>query len=99
MQHSIFSGAATTTVHALHPSSDHAHSRCESANTLYTVPATRFTYVTSDTPLSSFRSSMGATSVLCVYLFFFNDTATTEIYTLSLHDALPIWARSTAWVR
>src|SRR5258708_13091072 len=25
-----------------------------------------------------------------VYLFFFNDTATTEIYTLSLHDALPI---------
>src|SRR2546430_11310743 len=28
--------------------------------------------------------------VLCVYFFFFNDTATTEIYTLSLHDALPI---------
>ena len=25
------------------------------------------------------------------YVFFFNDTATTEIYTLSLHDALPIW--------
>src|SRR5258707_9707317 len=25
--------------------------------------------------------------------FFFNDTATTEIYTLSLHDALPIFAR------
>src|SRR2546429_2643991 len=25
--------------------------------------------------------------------FFFNDTATTEIYTLSLHDALPIWNR------
>src|SRR3712207_2293719 len=25
-----------------------------------------------------------------MYLFFFNDTATTEIYTLSLHDALPI---------
>src|SRR5438105_7302816 len=24
-------------------------------------------------------------------LFFFNATATTEIYTLSLHDALPIW--------
>src|SRR5256885_16900047 len=33
--------------------------------------------------------------VICVYsshffFFFFNDTATTEIYTLSLHDALPI---------
>src|SRR3712207_6939028 len=26
-----------------------------------------------------------------VVIFFFNDTATTEIYTLSLHDALPIW--------
>src|SRR5256885_15921449 len=25
------------------------------------------------------------------FYFFFNDTATTEIYTLSLHDALPIW--------
>src|SRR4051794_41907617 len=27
------------------------------------------------------------------FFFFFNDTATTEIYTLSLHDALPIYAR------
>src|SRR2546429_8688302 len=26
----------------------------------------------------------------CGFIFFFNDTATTEIYTLSLHDALPI---------
>src|ERR1035441_6282840 len=32
-------------------------------------------------------------------VFFFNDTATTEIYTLSLHDALPIWSRSANWVR
>src|SRR6266480_5383505 len=38
--------------------------------------------------------------------FFFNDTATTEIYTLSLHDALPIpgrpctaspWSRGASW--
>src|SRR5437870_10404916 len=29
--------------------------------------------------------------------FFFNDTATTEIYTLSLHDALPIYQRH-SWV-
>src|SRR5205809_2482420 len=28
---------------------------------------------------------------LSLFFFFFNDTATTEIYTLSLHDALPIW--------
>src|SRR2546430_11233404 len=27
---------------------------------------------------------------LLIFFFFFNDTATTEIYTLSLHDALPI---------
>src|SRR6516162_6085857 len=33
--------------------------------------------------LSSFMS-------FCLFFFFFNDTATTEIYTLSLHDALPI---------
>src|SRR5216683_8038115 len=31
------------------------------------------------------------------FFFFFNDTATTEIYTLSLHDALPISIR--AWSR
>src|SRR2546426_1185882 len=29
--------------------------------------------------------------VISYALFFFNDTATTEIYTLSLHDALPIY--------
>src|SRR5574338_1168158 len=34
-------------------------------------------------------------NILFNFFFFFNDTATTEIYTLSLHDALPIWgARS-----
>src|SRR2546427_11465283 len=31
---------------------------------------------------------------MLLYFFFFNDTATTEIYTLSLHDALPI---SSSW--
>src|SRR6476620_8760316 len=30
--------------------------------------------------------------VVLFFFFFFNDTATTEIYTLSLHDALPIGA-------
>src|SRR5258707_11525352 len=30
------------------------------------------------------------TSSSSLFFFFFNDTATTEIYTLSLHDALPI---------
>src|SRR5256885_11665802 len=31
------------------------------------------------------------TCLVVCFFFFFNDTATTEIYTLSLHDALPIW--------
>src|SRR5258707_2389410 len=31
---------------------------------------------------------------MSLLFFFFNDTATTEIYTLSLHDALPILSRS-----
>src|SRR5438046_3286769 len=33
--------------------------------------------------------------LLSSFFFFFNATATTEIYTLSLHDALPISARNT----
>src|SRR5574342_1220266 len=33
-------------------------------------------------------------SSIILFLFFFNDTATTEIYTLSLHDALPISEKS-----
>src|SRR5689334_24004799 len=32
-------------------------------------------------------------SSIFFFFFFFNDTATTEIYTLSLYDALPIWNR------
>src|SRR5438552_14217929 len=32
-----------------------------------------------------------------ICLFFFNDAATTEIYTLSLHDALPIYGRGNVW--
>src|SRR6266576_7138614 len=39
------------------------------------------------------EASVGLSSSLC---FFFNDTATTEIYTLSLHDALPIFATPNA---
>src|SRR2546429_9310907 len=34
---------------------------------------------------------MGLRSSAGLFFFFFNDTATTEIYTLSLHDALPIF--------
>src|SRR5258707_8329483 len=38
-----------------------------------------------------FLSSWDSRSISFLF-FFFNDTATTEIYTLSLHDALPIFA-------
>src|SRR2546421_8744197 len=40
----------------------------------------------------SFSPALSVMSLLSPRLFFFNDTATTEIYTLSLHDALPISA-------
>src|ERR1041385_4701982 len=41
---------------------------------------------------SSKATTLGMISILVAF-FFFNDTATTEIYTLSLHDALPICPR------
>src|SRR5256885_17156269 len=40
--------------------------------------------------------TMPAFCIASCTFFFFNDTATTEIYTLSLHDALPISLRSLA---
>src|SRR2546426_130952 len=45
---------------------------------------------------SSFRmfASFSFRRLRLFLFFFFNDTATTEIYTLSLHDALPIWKSS-----
>src|SRR2546426_12830911 len=45
------------------------------------------------TRLLRFTSTLNVSclSLLCTF-FFFNDTATTEIYTLSLHDALPIYS-------
>src|SRR5205085_10451932 len=53
------------------------------SSSLYTLTCITFT-----TLLSSFSSSSILLSSFS--FFFFNDTATTEIYTLSLHDALPI---------
>src|SRR5882724_13398867 len=54
--------------------------------------------------MNSARSIIAATVCHCLgvlrslisFFFFFNYTATTEIYTLSLHDALPIWIRPIA---
>src|SRR5215813_13818742 len=43
-------------------------------------------------PRLPFISSAIMSPIFFVFFFFFNDTATTEIYTLSLHDALPIFS-------
>src|SRR6266404_5321415 len=42
-------------------------------------------------------STSPRTRAATALFFFFNDTATTEIYTLSLHDALPISPASRGW--
>src|SRR3989442_15666068 len=42
-----------------------------------------------------FCSVLFIPSLSLLFFFFFNDTATTEIYTLSLHDALPISSAAT----
>src|SRR3712207_8078609 len=41
---------------------------------------------------------MSCLNLSVVYFFFFNDTATTEIYTLSLHDALPICVEGSSFI-
>src|SRR2546426_2405160 len=46
--------------------------------------------------MSRFSSVTPLNFPYCFSFFFFNDTATTEIYTLSLHDALPIFHRHDA---
>src|SRR5271167_1277725 len=47
-------------------------------------------------PSITVEQNYGKLSVIDLGYFFFNDTATTEIYTLSLHDALPISGGSRA---
>src|SRR5574340_336415 len=56
----------------------------------------KHTHTYTHTPSSSHSLTLSLSFTLrhiCLLysFFFFNDTATTEIYTLSLHDALPIW--------
>src|SRR2546425_3970050 len=46
-------------------------------------------------PVVAFFSFYTPGLLLTSFFFFFNDTATTEIYTLSLHDALPIYEGAT----
>src|SRR6266496_2857260 len=53
----------------------------------------KLSVVTSHRPTTARSTTSSSLFVVTASLFFFNDTATTEIYTLSLHDALPICAR------
>src|SRR5882762_10630123 len=46
-----------------------------------------------------YQSVLLSSLIVFFLFFFFNDTATTEIYTLSLHDALPIRKCRAAWAR
>src|SRR2546422_293923 len=74
-----------------------AYGRDKNSSPDSTQPRTISALTSSRMPYGSltFRTTFAAcvlTHALCSCLFFFfNDTATTEIYTLSLHDALPIW--------
>src|ERR1051325_10601298 len=54
---------------------------------------TQFQYDARDRRSEEHTSELQSPYVISYAVFFFNDTATTEIYTLSLHDALPICLR------
>src|SRR5260221_14200679 len=58
-----------------------------------------YEFITVNILVSSFCILTSNTSLLSPFFhfFFFNDTATTEIYTLSLHDALPIFFDTASW--
>src|SRR5690606_41043479 len=62
---------------------------------LYRRSALLWSQSTARSHLCSYTASLLLSCIcppLSFFFFFFNDTATTEIYTLSLHDALPIFA-------
>src|ERR1041385_6510589 len=66
----------------------HEHATCRATPT--TRRRTAQHVCTHDLCLALFCLLSGYSLFFFLFFFFFNDTATTEIYTLSLHDALPI---------
>src|SRR5215468_8845790 len=69
------------------PNDDRRHAKeivTDERSDAWLFDATRGSYHRTGRALRTTYASGG------LFLFFFNDTATTEIYTLSLHDALPI---------
>src|SRR5215471_15883602 len=77
----------------------------EKKKKLKTRPSVRLITTTDASQLTYHRELILSCAIICtffyffllvyylflLFFFFFNDTATTEIYTLSLHDALPIF--------
>src|SRR5471032_1841947 len=59
----------------------------------FTLPSCAASIITPCLTAATAWYSYSRTTFYCSCFFFFNDTATTEIYTLSLHDALPICRR------
>src|SRR5436309_1938937 len=81
----------------LHAPHDVTSTVLRAHGTSQTRPTVSINTELSHAPLLHRRKRSRAYHVFCIF-FFFNDTATTEIYTLSLHDALPIAARAPAYV-
>src|SRR6266571_1357461 len=66
------------------------HIKIKQQNKTNSNQITRYKFVLLSKFNFSFLYFLSALYILFFFFFFFNDTATTEIYTLSLHDALPI---------
>src|ERR1039458_6141714 len=67
--------------------------KTQTSYTHHSLPLTlsqRVSSAVADVRLSARLTPIAIAPSLSTFFFFFNDTATTEIYTLSLHDAFPI---------
>src|SRR5580692_7999966 len=93
-----FSDRKSTRLNSSHSQISYAVFCLKKKNIAESYDAQRYrasTYAGRCGPVCLFCSGREITIVaILICFFFFNDTATTEIYTLSLHDALPIAAAS-----
>src|ERR1043165_7427230 len=68
-----------------------ASASTDRARLAYRPPITGTNRLTPSSRSEEHTSELQSRGLISYAVFFFNDTATTEIYTLSLHDALPIY--------
>src|SRR6266581_4176691 len=82
----------STRLNSSHPSTSYAVFCLKKKNKIPDCRVEVFTVVTNKCPWNGYRAfgKEAVSFLMDRVIFFFNDTATTEIYTLSLHDALPI---------